>query len=200
MEESLTHVDIPFDPEASPIFIIQGWDGPFSHRIHGKRDLRYSVDFALPLGTPVLSGVSGVVKCVWISGFSYDGVDLVSGLGMTGTFVSIAPDHNSDLRVVYSHLDPNSLCVDRGDHVESGTVLGKTGLSGWVGPIPHLHTHIQRSVCKGPSATIPFSINGIAGSLADAEVVIRTERQFLGFAKIRDQIASRAGIIMASIG
>jgi hypothetical protein len=45
---------------------------------------------------------------------------------------------------LYGHLKPRSVCVEKGDRVEPGAVIGRLGHSG-NSPFPHLHFH----VCNG---------------------------------------------------
>ncbi|MBI2147239.1 M23 family metallopeptidase, partial [Candidatus Woesearchaeota archaeon] len=47
--------------------------------------------------------------------------------------------HADGSHTVYSHLAANSITVREGDHIGQGHELARTGLSGWIGPVPHLH-------------------------------------------------------------
>ena len=177
---------LPFNPSKHDIFISQGFDGPYSHNRFSVRtcqyDLRYALDFALPVGATVLAARQGIVH--WIiqgNGRCYTGIDPEQGRKAVASSITLAhPEIGEGDDWIYSHyqhLDPESFLVDDGDQVEEGQPLAKTGLSGWVGDLPHLHLHFQYSENvpkKGPVVTsVPFSLKGVHADLTDAGCVRR---------------------------
>lgn len=173
--------ELPFDHSENEIVISQGFNGPYSHNFSSVRtcryDLRYALDFALPVGTIVKAARKGIVRYIITGNESYTGSDPEQGRKAKASAIIIShPDLSGFPRTIYSHfqhLDPKSFCVKSGDTVEAGQPLAKTGLTGWVGEIPHLHLHFQYHVIRagqGPSVTsIPFGLPGYDGSLEDAE-------------------------------
>ncbi len=76
----------------------------------------------------------------------------------------------------YQHIKVGSvleLCLRDGDAVEQGQVIGKTGLSGWVGPVPHLHFMVYREYKDtGLLQTFPVKFRGYDGPLEHSELRI----------------------------
>lgn len=112
------------------------WNGKFIYPLEGRITspfgaTRYvnnklsgyhsGVDFAVPVGVPVLATNSGRVV-------------LSMYLNSTGNTVII--DHGLNLYSSYSHMD--SLSVEAGDMVEKGKVIGRSGNTGF-STGPHLH-------------------------------------------------------------
>lgn len=94
---------------------------PFS----GSPAMHAGIDFAGPLGTPIMAAASGVVvKATWLGGY--------------GNMIEI--DHGRGLTTRYAHLA--TMAVREGDRVEQGDVIagmGSTGRSTGV----HLHYEIR---------------------------------------------------------
>jgi len=139
---------IPFTEH--PIVIIQGYGGPYGHhRIRPTTDYTYSVDFALPPGTPVRAAKSGKVfhfndkanEC-------YQGMDINVGKRCRRlNFIQIQHDDKSIAS--YLHLEQESvqrLQLEKGQRVNQGDVIARTGLSGWIGPIPNLHFMVHDDI------------------------------------------------------
>ena len=96
---------------------------PFAPRGNEFHD---GVDFATPLGAPVVAAAAGTVVA---AGQPY----LASGDTAFGVII----DHGNGFQTLYWHLAP-ALAVRTGQRVEAGTTLGVIGLTGRVTG-PHLH-------------------------------------------------------------
>jgi len=168
MKELIT-VNMPFECHGK-VKIMQGFHGPWSHmEMSPTLDLSYAVDFVLPLGTPVLAVGDGVTMMVYDRGsVCYQGSDPLVGnkLGIGETnFIYIK--HVDGTLSLYSHLEKDSVRVTSGQEVKKGQQLARTGLSGWVGPTPHLHFQL---VNLGDYKSVPFRLNGYPGSLEHSEL------------------------------
>jgi murein DD-endopeptidase MepM/ murein hydrolase activator NlpD len=94
---------------------------------------RGSVDFAVPLGTPVLAAANGKVTRGRDDSDRH-GED--PRFGRDANYISI--QHDNDEVSEYLHLAKESAKVKVGDIVQAGDVIATTGLSGWLFA-PHLH-------------------------------------------------------------
>ena len=98
-------------------------------------DRRYSYDFALPIGIPVLAARSGVVTLI-VDGFS-------NSTNRAGEENIISILHGDGTVGSYLHLSPNSFTVSVGDEVQQGEVIALAGSSGFTGfNNPHLHFNV----------------------------------------------------------
>lgn len=158
------------------ITISQGYNGTYSHFITtvGKderkviQDDRFSIDFALPFSTPVRAAREGAVyfttdrfAMVHEGMFPPENVMLTNHLYLT---------HDDGSFTLYSHLERGSVQVQRGEHVHQGMILARTGKSGWIGPIPHLH--FAAGVFAGRKferRTFPITFDDFRGSAEDME-------------------------------
>jgi len=143
---------------------------------------KWSFDFNLPVGTPALAVGHG--KVVDMREYVPDGTkassaktdkngklipdptDLSNGSGSDGNYVTIQLDDGT--YVSYLHLGHNKVSVNIGDVVNTGDVLGFTGLTGFrTGP----HLHIQFGTGFHTAAAIasnPLDIaNNVKGIFAD---------------------------------
>lgn len=108
--------------------VSQGFGGRFSH--HGPG--RYSIDFGMPWGTPVLAARGGTVVAVMdgnvASGLRkmyYDKANKVDVLHLDGTIAT------------YAHLRHGAV-VEVGQRVATGDLIGLSGDTSYSGG-PHLH-------------------------------------------------------------
>jgi len=170
--------EIPFDTKKHEVIISQGFNGPFSHNKIRGVDLRHSIDFALPFRTEIRAVRDGIVSVVIGNGVCYRGLDLEQGRSIAPT-TTITIEHE-DLKegkfVIFSmmqHIDPASILVESHDQVKKGQVIAKTGLDGWVGPIPHLHLQFHK---RHNITTIPFKLDGYDEPLDDKSVVERLKK------------------------
>lgn len=180
---------MPFDTTQFPIKIIQGWHGPYSHFDLEPRygygtsiDSSHAVDLALPLNTPpIVASRGGRVAAIFTeSRRHYDGSDSEIGNRLEpGVTNFIVIDHGDEIFALYSHLDYHSQRVEHNQFIAQGQLLAHTGLSGWIGQIPHLHFAVFRriprepdgSIIQAPKAvTIPFKFEGYQGSYEHLEL------------------------------
>lgn len=154
-----------------PVRISQGYNGPISHvlveirddDIVFQQDDRFSLDFAVPLGTAVIAAKKGRVRSAYDNSDQYyQGLELVEGLGTIVNTVTLF--HDDGTATLYSHLAKGSVLV-RDGMVEQGQLLAVTGMSGWIGPEPHLHFAALRYVGVGCRATFPVDFDNYHGPL-----------------------------------
>ena len=125
-------------------FVSQGYGGRFSH----QGAARYSVDFAMPWGTPVLAARAGrvidVVDGNIASGLRkvyYDKANKVDVLHADGTVAT------------YAHLRHGAV-VEVGREVATGGLIGLSGDTGFSGG-PHLHFMVWKRMLDLSAATVP---------------------------------------------
>lgn len=179
---------LPFVSTINPIRISQGRNGPWSHFLHRREvparpgvyvetDLVNAVDFALPVGTPVLASRQGRVNDFWLkSNFCYEGLEAAIGNNLpplSTNFMII--DHDDGTQAWYSHLGTDVL-VARGQSVEIGDIIAKTGKSGWIAKVPHLHFQV---IQKRSLATLPVIFQNYSGSL-DHNTLLREGLIYFG--------------------
>jgi murein DD-endopeptidase MepM/ murein hydrolase activator NlpD len=111
--------------------LAQGVGGAQSHQ--GAN--RYSFDFSMPEGTPVLAARSGVVVFVK-DGFERSGLD--PALQQQANTVVVL--HEDESFASYGHLLPG-IEVRVGQRVERGEQLGRSGATGYAAG-PHLHFQV----------------------------------------------------------
>jgi len=115
--------------------IEQGFEGQFSHQ---DVENRYALDFAVPVGTPVLAAREGVVMQVQVQ-FHGHGLDYAHDAGRAN-FIRIL--HADGSMALYAHLAENGALVHQGQHVETGQRIGLSGNTGY-STAPHLHFAVQ---------------------------------------------------------
>lgn len=160
---------LPGDPSARPrdveyqlplrqprFRIDQGYGGGFSHQ---DAQNRYAIDFAAPVGTPVLASREGVVMQVE-SDFDKAGLNLEK-YGGRANFVRIL--HDDGAMTLYAHLKPEGALVRVGQRVRAGQQIGLSGNTGFTTG-PHLHFAVQ--VNRGMRLeSLPFRMTGPAGPI-----------------------------------
>lgn len=139
--------------------LIQGFDGADSH----GASMRYSLDFAMPAGTPVLAARAGTVLYLQ-GGFTEGGAD--PDLLEQANLVVVA--HSDGTMASYGHLT-SGIPVSVGDVVDEGAVLGSSGATGFAGQ-PHLHFHVGVRMLGTPGRTIPIQLKNREGSVLDLDV------------------------------
>jgi murein DD-endopeptidase MepM/ murein hydrolase activator NlpD len=136
--------------------IDQGYGGRFSH---ADVQNRYAVDFAVPVGTPVLAARDGVVMQAE-SGFDTAGLDSAR-YGGRANYIRIV--HDDGTMAVYAHLKPDGVLVRVGQRVRAGQQIGLSGNTGYTTG-PHLHFAVQ--VNRGMRIeSLPFQMRGPNGPL-----------------------------------
>ena len=160
---------LPGDPSARPqdteyLFplqrptadVQQGYGGGFSHT--DAQNL-HAVDFAAPIGTPVLAAREGVVMQVE-SDFDRAGLDMEK-YGGRANLIRIL--HDDGTMAVYAHLRESGVHVRVGQRVRAGQLIGLSGNTGFTTG-PHLHFVIQ--VNRGMRLeSLPFRMRGPDGAL-----------------------------------
>ncbi|HSH75989.1 MAG TPA: M23 family metallopeptidase [Longimicrobiales bacterium] len=137
---------VPFGGSA-PRPLIQGFDGEDTH----LGSMRYSLDFGMPRGTPVLAARAGRVLYLQ-DGFTEGRAD--PALLERANLVVIA--HSDGTMASYGHLAPG-LAVAVGDSIVEGELLGRSGRTGFAGQ-PHLHFHVGLRMLGEPGRTIPVEL------------------------------------------
>ncbi|QDH69299.1 peptidoglycan DD-metalloendopeptidase family protein [Marilutibacter alkalisoli] len=136
--------------------IQQGYAGRFSHN---DPQNRHAVDFAAPIGTPVLAAREGVVMQVE-SDFDRAGLSMEK-YGGRANFIRIL--HDDGTMALYAHLREGGAHVRVGQRVRAGQVIGLSGNTGFTTG-PHLHFVVQ--VNRGMRLeSIPFRMRGPQGAL-----------------------------------
>ena len=134
--------------------VLQGYGSRFSHT--GRE--RYSVDFRMPEGTPVMAARAGIVA-------DYEESNSIGcwedHCGEYANFVVIA--HDDGTTGEYYHLHKNGVLVERGERVEAGQKIALSGNTGHT-TMPHLHFGVYRAESWGRYQSIPvrfISADGI---------------------------------------
>lgn len=136
--------------------IDQGYGGRFSHT--DVQNL-HALDFAAPIGTPVLAARDGVVMQV---AADYEDAGLNrEKFSARANYIRIA--HDDGTMALYAHLKPDGALVRMGQRVRAGQQIGLSGNTGYTTG-PHLHFVVQ--VNRGLQLeSLPFRMRGPAGLL-----------------------------------
>lgn len=166
-------IDFPFDTSTIEAVIGQGFKSDINHNKSGGHDLVYSLDFVLPTGTPVTAVQDGTVELVRRSIDCYRDLDPIAGRRAWSTQIDVRHPQfekgTGKILSMFQHLDPNTISVVEGQKVTRGQILAYTGLTGWVGPIPHLHLSMLESQWPRRQ-TIPFKFKNCDISLYDRDI------------------------------
>ncbi len=143
---------LPYRP-GQRFAVLQGWDGQFSHH----EDSRYCIDFAMPVGTPVVAARAGKV------------VDVVDDNRIGGADPSYAKYanyvvvlHDDGTTGEYYHLQYGSAAVHVGDRIRAGTELARSGSTGF-STTPHLHFGVYVATDWGRTLSLPTRFMTVAG-------------------------------------
>lgn len=127
-------------------------EGTFSH---ADAENRQAIDFAAPVGTPVIAARAGTVMQ------AEDRFADTTGQLDQANLVRIL--HTDGSMAVYAHLQRGSLSVVPGQPVEAGQLIARSGNSGW-STGPHLHFAVQ--VNRGLRLeSVPFRMASDEGEL-----------------------------------
>ncbi|MCI5108896.1 MAG: peptidoglycan DD-metalloendopeptidase family protein [Candidatus Pacebacteria bacterium] len=149
----------------SPLSIITQYFGKTSDsgRLYAS-GTHNGVDFGIPTGSKILSAASGVVR-------ESGNTDVGSCLSY-GKWVLV--DHENGLSTLYAHL--SSISVKSGQTVNSGSILGYSGNTGY-STGPHLHFTVfaregvnVRNLGDYKSGSSPCVLNGVRIPVAAANV------------------------------
>ncbi|MGD8729157.1 MAG: M23 family metallopeptidase [Gemmatimonadota bacterium] len=149
---------VPFGGD-EPRELVQGFNGSETH----LGSMRYSLDFAMPEGTPILAAREGQVLLVQ-DGFTEGGVD--PALLERANLVVVA--HSDGSMASYGHLH-RGVRVRVGQRVREGQLLGYSGHTGFAGQ-PHLHFHVGNRMLGEPGRTIPIEMRDGGGNRVDLTV------------------------------
>ncbi|MDP2958316.1 MAG: M23 family metallopeptidase [Longimicrobiales bacterium] len=120
----------------------------------------FSLDFALPGGTPVLAARSGVVAIVQ---------DSLPGGGEEGELIGkanlVVVGHSDGTLASYAYLS-TGIAVAVGDSVARGQFLGLSGSGGALG-LPHLHFHVGKRLTRAENRTIRVLFESPTGGVHD---------------------------------
>lgn len=113
----------------------QGFNGPFSH----FGDFQYSIDFAMPMGTPIHAARGGVVVGV---------KDIYDAGGPSREYENqcnyVMIKHDDGTIAEYDHLLKGGVKVKVGDRVGAGDFIALSGNSGFTTG-PHLHFFVYKA-------------------------------------------------------
>lgn len=146
--------EMPFGGEESRM-VSQGVDGETTH----QGDMRYSFDFAMPVGTPVLAARQGYVVEV----IDEHGPGSADPAFMQRSNVVLI-GHADGSIAQYSHLS-RDIPVRPGDVVRRGQEIARSGNSGYTHG-PHLHFAVSVQASDGRYRTVPVRFeNGLSAGL-----------------------------------
>lgn len=149
---------LPFANGRSSL-ITQGGDGP--RTTHTTPDSEHAIDFTMPEGTLVVAARDGIV----IESESGNRLGGKSPLLLSmANFVRIL--HADDTLATYAHLAPGGVKVQVGQRVKAGTVIGRSGATGYASG-PHLHFVVQKLLGSGQGfAVVSLPIRFYTGNRA----------------------------------
>jgi murein DD-endopeptidase MepM/ murein hydrolase activator NlpD len=127
--------------------VIQGYGARLTHR--GVE--QYTVDFGMPVGTPVHAAREGVVA------LAEDSHDVGCGreeCGRLANFVVVL--HSDGTTGEYFHLQHGSIQVRVGERVARGALLAFSGNTGYT-TVPHLHFGVYRTEHDGRTQSLKVS-------------------------------------------
>jgi murein DD-endopeptidase MepM/ murein hydrolase activator NlpD len=127
--------------------VIQSYGAHLSHR--GVE--QFTVDFGMPVGTPVHAAREGVVALVEDS---HDAGCAHEECGRLANFVVVL--HSDGTTGEYFHLQHGSIQVRVGDHVARGALLAFSGNTGYT-TVPHLHFGVYRTEQGGRTQSLQVS-------------------------------------------
>ncbi|UCI07116.1 M23 family metallopeptidase [Mesorhizobium sp. B1-1-8] len=137
--------------------------GPRKHPILGTVRIHKGVDWAAPVGTPILAAFDGEIS------FQGDG-------GSYGNLVKIAHANGRETR--YAHMQKFAIASGVGTKVKAGDVIGYIGTTG-LSTGPHLHFELyQNGEAIDPLGTVTavaaYASSDSAGSSGSADAAVET--------------------------
>lgn len=121
------------------------------------RPFHNGTDFGMPVGTPVLSALGGVIE-------DSGNTDAFPGCYSYGKWILVK--HSNGLSTLYAHL--SLIKVNAGDQVKTGTLIGYSGNTGYTTG-PHLHFTVY--LTKGVQV-IRFGETKKVTNCADARIPV----------------------------
>jgi murein DD-endopeptidase MepM/ murein hydrolase activator NlpD len=115
--------------------VVQGYGGVFSHRKSA------SIDFKMPVGTPILASRGGVVMETKDSAYGHS----ISGkYNDSANYIMIR--HSDSTLGCYWHIKNKGVLVKVGHKVNEGELIGYSGNTGQTLK-PHLHFSVKTDTC-----------------------------------------------------
>ncbi|PBB84967.1 MULTISPECIES: M23 family metallopeptidase [unclassified Mesorhizobium] len=159
--------------------------GPRKHPILGTVRIHKGVDWAAPVGTPILAAFDGEIS------FQGDG-------GSYGNLVKISHANGRETR--YAHMQKFAMASGVGTKVKAGDVIGFIGTTG-LSTGPHLHFELYQNGEAidplGTVTTVATYASGGAGGSGDAAVETLTDRivhvESGGSARAKNPLSSATG-------
>lgn len=134
----------PFKENTSAM-LSQGYNGSFSH----KGDGRFSLDFRMPIGTPIYAARGGrVIKLEK----KYKEGGIAEHFKTKANYITIL--HSDGTMADYVHLMYQGVAVRVGITVERGQLIGYSGSTGYSGR-PHLHFTVKKTKKGGGFQSFP---------------------------------------------
>jgi len=135
--------------------IIQGYGAKLSH-VGAER---FTLDFGMPVGTPVHAARDGVVV---LFEDSHDGGCLREECSGLANFVVVL--HADGTTGEYFHLERGSVWVALGARVQRGQLLGFSGDTGY-SSTPHLHFGVYRTLADGHTQSVAVRFETRLGAI-----------------------------------
>jgi hypothetical protein len=126
------------------------------------------IDFGLPEGNPVMATADGVVTRAELD--TATAADSKKGYGY-----HVRIQHPDGSTSIYGHFQKDSFVVHTGDNVTMGTVIGRSGNTGF-STGPHLHFEVRMSLAATTAIDPePFLVDEIPSSEILFSVKVRPE-------------------------
>jgi murein DD-endopeptidase MepM/ murein hydrolase activator NlpD len=135
--------------------IIQGYGAKLSH-VGAEQ---FTLDFGMPVGTPVHAAREGVVV---LFEDSHEGGCLREECSSLANFVVVL--HADGTTGEYFHLERGSVRVALGERVECGQLLASSGNTGY-SSAPHLHFGVYRTLANGHTQSVPVRFETRLGAI-----------------------------------
>lgn len=135
----------------------QSYNGSFSHQ--GAQ--RYSVDFMMDEGTPVVAAREGIVAKA-VERFREGGAD--ESFKKKANYVLV--EHDDGTLAEYAHLKQNGVLTEVGVRVAKGQVIGLSGNTGY-STGPHLHFMVFKIRSDGSAQSLPVRVRTTRGIVSD---------------------------------
>jgi len=120
--------------------ITSGYTTARFHPVIQRNTPHLAIDYAAPIGTPIMAVGDGVVTYAgWNGGF--------------GNYIDIR--HNEQFETQYAHLSAYATGIKAGVRVTQGQIIGYVGSTGW-STGPHLHYQIRKNGTLINPLTVDF--------------------------------------------
>lgn len=146
---------LPYEP-GRRYRVLQGYGSRFSHTGLEK----YTIDFDMPVGTPVHAAREGVVARVVEE---HDRGCWDDGCGKYANFVVVL--HDDGTTGEYYHLQRDGALVEPGQRVRRGQLIALSGNTGHT-TMPHLHFGVYRASSWGATESVPARFRSAEGIIA----------------------------------